>query len=374
VVGAPSEKAVSPSGASGGINLSKSAERWIVAGVSISSAVIVVISLSSGVTLAQLEGPGYLFVGLAALAALAKLMAQGLKFRVVAGGLTAGSRTDFSGVATARIGSEFVALTTPSFVGGEFVRAAWLARRGVEPGKALWIGFLEICIDVYVGSGLSLVAAWVAFARGATTLASLIVIVILPILAGYTVFLLILTRKGVRLPPKILWLLPLLVGRTRAEHLVARLQGWADEFTAAARATRRKSIPTIVLAVFISLAQALLSGMILWLLLAPVKAIDPLSSVLAVFAVQALATVPVTVGGSGISELGLQWYLSTVYGFSSWATVVLWRLISYQLVEVLSGVSFVWLLNRGMKRRDDLAGARGLTSATLDLFRCLFTE
>ena len=355
---APSEEAVPPSTPSGSINLPKSTERWIVAGVSISSAVLIIISLSSGVTIEQLEGPGYLFVGLAVLAVLAKLMVQVLKFRVIAGGLTAGSRTDFRGVVTARIGSEFVALTTPSFIGGEFVRAAWLARKGVEPGRALWIGFLEICIDVYVGSAISLVAAWVAFSRGATAVASLIVIVILPILAGYTVFLLILARKGVRLPSSFLWLLSGLIGKSRAELLLARLQGWADQFSAAAKATGRQSMPTIVLAVCIALVQALISGLILWLLLAPVRAIDPFSSVLSVFAVQALASVPVTVGGSGLSELGLQWYLTTVYGFPSWATVVLWRLVSYQLVEVISGASFVWLLTRGMKRRQGSSGGR----------------
>jgi uncharacterized membrane protein YbhN (UPF0104 family) len=103
--------------------------------------------------------------------------------------------------------------------------------------------------------------------------------------------------------------------------------------------------------------QALISGLILWLLLAPGGAIDPISSVLAVFAVQALASVPVTVGGSGISELGLQWYLSTVYGFSSWATVVLWRLVSYQLVEVLTGGAFIVLITRGMRPRKRDQGA-----------------
>jgi glycosyltransferase 2 family protein len=353
VAGAPSEEALSPGGSPGSISLPKSTERWIVVGVSVSSAVLIIISLSSGVTLAELEGPGYFFVGLAVLAVFAKLSVQVLKFRVIAGGLTAGSKTDFSGAATARIGSEFVALTTPSYIGGEFVRAAWLARKGVEPGRALWIGFVEICIDVYVGSAVSLVAAWVAFARGATAVASLIAIVILPIMAGYTIFLLILSRKGVRIPSVILWLLSHLVGKSRAGHLVARLQGLADEFSAAAKATGRQSMPTIVVAVWISLVQALISGLILWFLLVPENAIDPISAVLSVFAVQALASVPVTVGGSGISELGLQWYLSTVYGFSSWATVVLWRLISYQLVEVLAGFSFVWLLNRGMKKRHD---------------------
>ena len=347
----PQDETGPPNGASGSIGLPKSTERWIVAGVSISSVVLIIISLSSGVTLSQLEGPGYGFVALAVLAVLSKLMVQALKFRVIAGGLTRGSSTDFGGVVTARVGSEFVALTTPSFIGGEFVRAAWLARKGVEAGKALWIGFVEICIDVYVGSAISLVAALVAFERGATTVAALIVIVIVPIMAGYAFFILLFARKGVRFPVTIQKLVSLVLGRSRAGRIVSRIQGWADEFSAAAKSTGRQSLPTIALAVCLALVQAVLSGLILWLLLAPGKAIDLFSSVLAVFGVQALASVPITVGGSGISELGLQWYLSAVYGLSSWATVVLWRLVSYQLVEVLTGGAFIMLLTRGMRRK-----------------------
>ena len=351
IVGASSpEQPASAGGASTGIRLPGSTERWIVAGVSVSSVVLIAISLSSGVTLSELEGPGYVFAGLAVLAVLAKLLVQVLKFRVIAGGLAKDSITDFRGVATARVGSEFVALTTPSFIGGEFVRAAWLSRKGVEAGRALWIGFVEICVDVYVGSAMSLIAAWVAFARGAATVAWLIVIVVVPIMAGYAVFILMFARRGVRLPSVTRWLLAHLVGKSRGEHLASRLQEWADDFSSAARATGRQSAATILLAVCLSLVQALFSGLTLWLLLTPRNSIDIPSSVLAVFGVQALASVPVTVGGSGISELGLQWYLSTVYGFSSWATVVLWRLVSYQVVEVLTGGAFVLLLTKGMKR------------------------
>ena len=341
------------------IQVPRSTERWIVVGVCISSIVLITISLSSGVTLSQLEGPGYLFVALAVLAVLSKLMVQVLKFRVIAGGLTRGLQTDFSGVTTARVGSEFVALTTPSFIGGEFVRAAWLTRKGVEAGRALWIGFVEICIDVYVGSAVSLVAAWVAFLRGATTVAELIVIVVVPIMAGYAFFILLFAKKGVRFPTILHRLIAGLLGERRAEYIVTRVQGWADEFSAAAKATGRQSVPTILLAVGLALVQAIISGLILWLLLAPGGTIDLISSVLAVFGVQALASVPVTVGGSGISELGLQWYLSSVYGFSSWATVVLWRLVSYQLVEVLTGGAFIVLLTRGMRR--NRSSQRGMT-------------
>jgi hypothetical protein len=118
----------------------------------------------------------------------------------------------------------------------------------VEAGKALWIGFVEICIDVYVGSAVSLVAAWVAFTRGSATVASLIVIVVVPIMAGYAFFIMLIAKKGIRFPTFLEKLIGRLLGRKRAEHIVSRVQGWADEFSAAARSTGRQSLPTILLA------------------------------------------------------------------------------------------------------------------------------
>ena len=37
---------------------------------------------------------------------------------------------------SARLAGDFVTQTTPSYVGGEFVRIAWLTKKGVTAGKA----------------------------------------------------------------------------------------------------------------------------------------------------------------------------------------------------------------------------------------------
>src|SRR3712207_4609470 len=54
----------------------------------------------------------------------------------------------------ARLAGEFVTQTTPSYVGGELVRIAWLSKNGVPPGKAAWVTTMEIIADVFVGSVL----------------------------------------------------------------------------------------------------------------------------------------------------------------------------------------------------------------------------
>ena len=48
-----------------------------------------------------------------------------------------------------RTGSEFVTNTTPSYIGGEIVRIAWLTKNKVPAGIAAWIATMEIIADVF---------------------------------------------------------------------------------------------------------------------------------------------------------------------------------------------------------------------------------
>jgi len=326
---------------------------WLVVGLLTSTVVLLVISLSAGVTVSQIASFGYIPLGLAAATVIVKLVLQVIKFRILARGFSGNPGMDLSGAGKTRIGSEFVALSTPSMIGGEFVRAAWLASKGMEAGRALWIGYVEVCIDVYIGCAISLVAAAYAFTRGAVLLSTVISLAILPVIVAYTAFILVSFYKGIRIPTAVFDILALFLGEASARRLEARVKRATDDFGKTAKLTMRKdSFSLILKAACLGSAQALLSGVTLWLLLNPGGLrIDPISSTLAVFGVQAIASLPITIGGAGTSELGLQWYLSSVYGFSSWASVVVWRLLSYQLVLLISGPVFIVFL-KGMVKKD----------------------
>src|SRR5437870_9084524 len=155
-----------------GIKLPKSVLRWVALGLVVSSAVVGIITILSGVTLNDLEKLGYLPFALASAVSLARLPVQNVRFRLIAAALAGDPKLDLGGAAIARMGSEFVALSTPSMIGGEFVRAAWLSARGVDGGKALWIGYFEVMIDVYVGSAFALLSAQYAFTKGAVVIGS----------------------------------------------------------------------------------------------------------------------------------------------------------------------------------------------------------
>src|SRR5437773_10308355 len=102
------------------VTLPKSILRWVAAGLVVSSSVVGIITVLSGVTLSDLASVGYSAFGLAAAASLARLLVQNLRFRVLVSALAGDPRPDLSGAAIARMGSEFVALSTPAMVGGDF--------------------------------------------------------------------------------------------------------------------------------------------------------------------------------------------------------------------------------------------------------------
>jgi len=314
--------------------------------------VVGIITILSGLTPSDLARLGYLPFSLAAAASLARLLVENVRFRLIAGALAGDPRPDLSGAAIARMSSEFVALSTPAMIGGELVRAVWLSGRGVDGGKALWIGYLELLMDVYVGSALAVISAVFAFSRGATVIGVTIVAVAFISVVGYTVFFLIPALRGIaKIPHGLFVFAEYFVGHERAKNFEIVAQERARTFSlAAASILRRDALPLILKTVGLTVIQVILSGVALWFILtAAGLKIDPLSSTLIAGGTSAIAAIPITIGGSGVIELTMLSYLSSVYGFSSWAAVVLWRIASYQVVLAVTGIAFLLLTHRSTK-------------------------
>ena len=77
---------------------------------------------------------------------------------------------------------EFVTQTTPSFVGGEIVRIAWLVKNGVSTGDAAWVATTEIIADVFAGTVLAFMAGALALFHGGTFIGIVVILVTIPII------------------------------------------------------------------------------------------------------------------------------------------------------------------------------------------------
>jgi uncharacterized protein (TIRG00374 family) len=332
----------------GGFHLPKSFIRWIAVGLVLSSGVVIIISLYSGVKFSDFEKIGFLSFGLCATASAVRLFVQIERFRVITVGLAENPKMDLSGLALTRVSSEFISISTPASGTGVFLRTAWLSGKGVTGGKALWIGYFEVLIEVYVGCALGIAAAAYAFLRGVVLLGSTIFVISLIVIIGYTILFIIPARRAIKIPHFVFTIAKYLVGGPKATALYLNAVVGSLNFSVSARAIlTRGKLPVALKAVALTIVEDLLDGVALWFVLnAAGLKIDPLLSTIVVFGVDTITQLPISIGGAGITELTMQGYLTTVYGFSSWASIVIWRVATYQVLLAITGIVFLFFVRK----------------------------
>jgi putative flippase GtrA len=120
----------------------------------------------------------------------------------------------------------------------------------------------------------------------------------------------------------------------------------------------------VIKAVGLTIIEDILTGAALWLVLnASGLKIDLVFSTLAVEGAAAVAQIPVTIGGAGITELTMKSYLTTVYRFSSWAPIVLWRIATYQVLLAITGVAFALFVRKATRGSNTTAQKAGSGSS-----------
>jgi uncharacterized membrane protein YbhN (UPF0104 family) len=338
----------------GGFKLPRSVIKWVAAGLVLSSAVVIVISLYSGVKFSDFESIGYLTFGLAAAASVARLLVQIVRFRVITRGLAGNPKLDMSGLASTRVSSEFISISTPASSTGVFLRTAWLAGKGVTGGTALWIGYFEVLIEVYVGVGLGIAAGVYLILEDAVVLGTTIFVIALVLVGVYTVLFIVPARRAIKVPHFVFKVAEYLVGGPRATSLYLRAVVGSLNFSLSARAIlTRGTLPVMLKAVALTIIEDLLGGAALWFVLnAAGLKIDLISATIAAYGVATLAQLPVTIGGAGVSEVTMQAYLTAIYGFSSWASVVIWRVATYQVLLATTGIVFLFFVRKNTKRAE----------------------
>jgi len=331
--------------------LPKSVIKWAALGLLLTSAVVIAISILSGVKSSDLTKLGYLTFALAVGVSASRLLVQILRFRVITLGLAGDPKPDLSGLALTRVASEFVSLSTPATSMGVFIRTAWLKGKGIDGGRALSIGYFEVLIEIYVGAGLALIAAVYALSRGAVAIGSTIFLIATVLIVGYTVVFIIPALKGIKVPHFVFTFSRYLVGGPRAEDLYLRAVVGSLNFSLSARAiVSRSALPVVIKAVGLTIIEDFLAGAALWIILnASGLKIDLISSTLTAYGVVAIAQIPVTIGGAGITEFTMKSYLTTVYGFSSWAPIVLWRIATYQVLLAITGIVFIFFIRKATR-------------------------
>lgn len=317
-----------------------------IIGVIISVVVVIAFSSAFDVSLGDIAAIGVTTLAFTSVFGVIRILIQGFRFRLLIGSYSPSLGKSLGETLHVRMASEFVAMSTPALVGGEIIRVAWLSRAGVKVGRALWIASAEGFHDISVVAVIGSIAAVYVALKGDIWPAMLIAAAAL-VPAGVFGGILFVIIRGTQFPSR--WA-KLVLGRffnpSRTASFTENAEvAWADFVAAAKKYFHKSSAPLLLKLTFLSLLNVILAGVIVFLLFNQ----DGMGfevSVLAAHAAFALGNLPVTPGGTGLNEVGLSLFSSTALGFTIFSRVVAWRIASYYVGLVLTGIMLAALASR----------------------------
>ena len=254
----------------------------------------------------------------------------------------------------ARLAGEFVTQTTPSYVGGEFVRIAWLSKNGVPPGKAAWVATMEIITDVFVGSTLAFIAGAFAIYKGGSVAGIGIILVTIPTFGVWLAVVLFSAKRNLRLPSFSHKIAEKFMQKEKADNLIKTANAAIADLCKMSRENfnSKKAIRTFTIGMAITFVAFIFHGLSFMVLAQTARNIGFFDSFMATSASTAVASLPITIGGSGLAELGIWAYISNLSGIPSISDVVgdprltviiAWRIATYHVPLVIMWVALMRL-------------------------------
>lgn len=249
-----------------------------------------------------------------------------------------------------RIGSEFVTNTTPSYIGGEIVRIAWLTKNRVPAGIAAWIATMEIIADVFVGTILALIAGIVALYNGAILIGTIIILISSLIFGFWLIVVIFSAHYNIQLPKFMTKLVNRFLSKERADKIINYTNSALSDLCTMSRENfnSKRTIKIFFVGIVITFfAFACLGASFLVLGGIVESNLELYESILATAASTELGSLPITVGGSGLTELGLWAYVSgldhlpslnDVLQDSHLDVIISWRIASYHIPLVIMWV------------------------------------
>jgi len=317
-------------------------------GIAISIVILAIVAslFNFNISIVLSINPLYFLLALAS--SLLVLLVQGLRFRFIIDTFTDKGPFKMRESIIVRIGSQFVAMTTPAYVGGEVARAAWLATKGIPAGTALWLPYIEIIFDVYSTGLFSFLAGIIALNYGRIFLGTILTLLSAIMLFLMTLVIFLSRSERLRIPNFLKKMAIRILGEKRGNSMIEKADTAIMELKEASRVTlTKKNIKHLFYISIYTTILALLTGSSLFFIAKGLGLnVDLYQSLLAVFASVILGNLPITFGGAGLAEAGVYYYSSLVLGVSSWPMVFAWRLASYIIPLAITGLSATITLRR----------------------------
>jgi glycosyltransferase 2 family protein len=312
------------------------------------------------ITVDDLLSVGVIPFVLSSAAVVGKVLLQAYRFKYFIRKFIGHDVSSFSTTISARLGSEFVSQTTPSYIGGEIVRIAWLTRRGVPAGRAAWITTIEIISDVFVGTILGIISGVFAILNGGYFIGTIVVLLSIPTFTFWFLLMFFSAKRNLQLPKPIRKIIEKFLRGERGRNLVTSTNKAIADLCQMSRENFTFSSPAVIktfaIGIAITVVAFVLQGISFMVLVNAVgNGIPPISifdSVMATSASTVLATLPITLGGSGLAELGIWAYVANLDAIPSLqdivtdshlSVIVVWRIASYHVPLVIMWIALMRL-------------------------------
>ena len=329
---------------------------WRILAIPISMIPIIIIGIQFDIKPEDVFEIGIIpFLGAVA-AMMIKLGLQGIKFSYIARHYL-GSFDSIWKMSGVRIGSEFIKFTTPMYVGAEFVVIYWLHKKGVPASKASWIAILDIVTEVFAGGLLSIMAGILALINGAYVIATIVLATSVFITTLWLILFFLSAKTTFKVPKGISNIITKF-GKEKGEKLIRQTDMWMEEICTMSRKNLRtkESKKVFVNGFALSMLSWIFYGISFMIIVSGTGyVIDAFDSVMAVMGANAIGNLPITVGGSGLAEIGIVAYINNLDPFNfdvpqdsiEWNSIIAWRIATYY---VPIGVTWFLLMKLALSK------------------------
>lgn len=316
---------------------------WRLIAVLVSFLPVILLFIFSPVSVTDIFSVGIAPFLMAVLFSLAKVFLQAYRFKYFVDKFLGYKVSSSFNLISVRIGSEFVTNTTPSYIGGEIVRIAWLTKNKVPAGIAAWITTMEIIADVFVGTILALFAGIIALYNGAILIGTIIILISSFIFGFWLIVVILSAHYNIQLPNVITKLVRRFLSYERSNKIINYTNSAISDLCTMSRENfnSKRTIKIFFVGMVLTFfAFACLGASFLVLGGLIESDLGLYDSILATAASTELGSLPITVGGSGLTEIGLWAYVSGLNNLPSLNEVlkdshldviISWRIATYHI-------------------------------------------
>lgn len=290
-----------------------------------------------------------------AIAAVTRIMLQAYRFKYFVRKFIGHNISSTGKTMSARLAGEFVTYTTPSYVGGEFVRIAWMSKNGVPTGKAAWIATMEIIADVFAVTILAFIAGSIALMNGATVIGLTVILLAIPTFGFWFILVLYSAKRNLQVPAFIVRIVERFLKKQKADQYLGQANKALADLCVMSRENFNSSkvIRPFAVGLGITFLSFMAYGVSFMVLADAVQfRVGLFDSLMAVAASTTVANIPVTIGGSGLAELGIWAYLSHLSALpdigaiaqdSQLNVIIAWRIATYHVPLVITWIALMKL-------------------------------